>query len=161
MKFILSFFLIVASLTTYSQQTTTFILVRHAEKADDGTRDPALSEAGNARAQNLLKALNKTSINAIYSTNYKRTRQTVTPLATEKKLEILTYDGLKMEQIDQMLTDHAGGTILVVGHSNTVPAVANYLSGQTYKNFDDSEYGNLIIVTLTEKGKGKVTWLTY
>lgn len=161
MRFILSFFLFVASLTMYAQQATTFILVRHAEKADDGTRDPALSEAGDARAQNLLKALNKTSIDAIYSTNYKRTRQTVTPLATEKKLEILTYDGLKMEQIDKMLADHAGGTILVVGHSNTVPAVANYLSGQAYKNFDDSEYGNLIIVTLTEKGKGKVTWLTY
>lgn len=161
MKFILTLFLVVVSFAARAQQATTFILVRHAEKANDGTRDPDLSEAGKTRAQNLLKVLNKTSVNAIYSTNYKRTRQTVTPLATEKRLEIMMYDGLKMDQIDQMLSTNAEGTIVVVGHSNTIPAIANYLSGQSFKDFEDSDYGNLIVVTLTERGKGKITWLTY
>ncbi len=164
MKKLILLFLLTISITAYSQQTiTTFILTRHAEKGDDGTKDPDLTQAGNERAQLLVKLLKQTKVDAIYSTNYKRTRNTVTPLAQAKALTLTAYEGLKTEEIDQMLTRHSGGTIVISGHSNTIPSIVNYLTGkEEYKTFDDADYSNLIIVTVIEKGKTtKITWLNY
>lgn len=147
---------------TAAQVPTTFILVRHAEKEQDGTKDPELSAEGKARAIRLATLLQNTAISAIYSTPFKRTQNTIAPLATSKGIEVNLYEGSKPEEIDRMLKQHPGGTVLVVGHSNTIPGVANYLTGQNaIKNFEDSEYGHLLIVTLLEKGKANLTWLTY
>jgi 2,3-bisphosphoglycerate-dependent phosphoglycerate mutase len=143
---------------------TTFILVRHAEKdLTQSTNDPDLSADGKNRATRLNDLLRKTDVTAIYSTPYKRTQQTVAAVATEKGLTINTYQANKMEEIDNLIRQHAGGTILLSGHSNTTPAVLNYLTGEEkYKIFDDSDYGNVIIVSLTTRGKNvKVTWLRY
>ena len=152
------------SLQAFAQnQITTFILVRHAEKGEDGTKDPDLSEDGKQRATRLEEMLSKTSITAIYSTSYKRTRNTVVPLANAKGLEILSYDPLKAEAIDKMLKDHAGGTVVVSGHSNTIPWTANYLTGKNeLKDFADNDYKNFLVVSVVKKGSdANITWLTY
>jgi len=143
--------------------TTTFILVRHAEKGDDGTKDPDLTEAGKARAQRLTAMLSKSQVDAVYSTAYKRTRNTVTPLATSKGITVIDYDAFKTEAIDRILSQHNGGTVVIAGHSNNIPWIANYLTGkETYKDFADTEYENILIVTVLEKGKNtKVVWLSY
>jgi len=164
--FVFIFFFIVAELsaqqTPIPLQITTFILVRHAEKVSDGTKDPELTDAGKVRANALIKLLKDTKVDAIYSTNFKRTRETVTPLSLIKNLTILPYDGMKMEEVDAMLKKFAGGTIVVCGHSNTTPSVANYLTGKAdYKDFDDTDYDNLLLVDVLAKGKAKVTWLSY
>lgn len=159
----LFFILFVFTATLSSAQTaTTFILVRHAEKGTDDPRDPDLSDAGKQRAQLLANLLKETKVDAIYSTPYKRTKNTVGPLALAKSLEIGSM-GVKMEEIDALLKKHEGGTIVLAGHSNTIPGIANYLTGtQDYKNFDDSDYDNILIVTVIEKGKNaKVVWLSY
>jgi 2,3-bisphosphoglycerate-dependent phosphoglycerate mutase len=161
--FVLIIFISAASACFSQNAITTFILVRHAEKMADGSKDPELSEAGKKRAEALAVLLAQTKLDAIYSTKFKRTEMTATPLAKALSLPIQNYDGAKMEEIDAILQKHAGGTVLVVGHSNTTPAIVNYLTGKSeYKNFDDSDYGNLVIVSVTEKGKQvKVTWLRY
>lgn len=145
------------------EQLTTFILVRHAERSDEGGGDPDISENGKQRAQRLADILSKTSIQAIYSTGYKRTKNTVTPLANAKGLKISIYEALKGEEIEKMLKDHAGETIVVSGHSNTIPWTANYLIGKDeFKNFDDDDYKNFLVVTVLKKGSvTNVTWLTY
>ncbi|MBX2896120.1 MAG: histidine phosphatase family protein [Cyclobacteriaceae bacterium] len=142
---------------------TTVILVRHAEKETDDPKDPELSESGKQRAQRLAEVLKEIKVDAIYSTPYKRTRYTVAPLAEAKGLSVSTYDPSKKEEIDQLLQKFAGGTIVVAGHSNTVPDFANYLTGKTdFQNFDDSDYDNLLIVNVIERGKSaKAVWLTY
>jgi len=145
------------------EQLTTFILVRHGERSDEAGNDPDLSEEGKARATRLAEMLSKTSIQAIYSTSYKRTRNTVMPLAKAKGLEILPYETLKGEALDKMLKDHAGGTIVVSGHSNTIPWTANYLIGkEQFKNFADDDFKNFLVVTVLKKGSvTSLTWLTY
>ena len=160
MKQLTLIFLFVTSLAC-PQPVTTFILVRHAEKGNDATKDPDLNEAGRMRAQALAKLMQATKVDAIYSTPYKRTRNTVTPLATAKGFDVLEYT--KIEEMDAILKRYSGGTIIVCGHSNTVPAIANYLIGKdSYLAFEDSEYGNIIIVSLVEKGKNaNVVWLNY
>jgi broad specificity phosphatase PhoE len=107
--------------------------------------------------------LKQTEINAVYSTDFKRTKQTVEPLIGSKSLSLNLYDPRKNTDIDAMLQQHAGQTILVSGHSNTIPAFANYLIGEEkYKPMGDGEYGNIIVISLTEKGKNaKVIWLSY
>ncbi len=148
-----------------SAQTTitTFVLVRHAEKASDGTQDPDLTPEGRTRAQNLAALLAKEKISAIYSTAFKRTTQTVAPLAAATGLSINTYEPFKAEAIEAMVRQHAGGTVVISGHSNTIPWTANLLLGQdTFTDYEEGDYGNLLLVTVVEKGKtAKVTWLRY
>ena len=159
--FLISLFLF-AFTPLHGQQITTFILVRHAEKAADASKDPELSEAGAQRALRLAAMLKETKVDAVYSTAYKRTMNTVGPLAKEKGMEVRTYDPQKTGPIDDILKNFSGGTIIVCGHSNTIPWTANYLTGkESFKNFEDSEYGNVLIVEVVEKGKGKVVWLKY
>jgi len=143
-------------------QATTFILVRHAEKVADGSKDPELSEAGKARALALAKLLKEVKVDAVYSTTFKRTQGTIAPLAMSKGLTVMPYDAMKGEAIDQMASKFPGGTIVVCGHSNTTPWTANYLLGkEQYKDFDDGDYDNVLIMEVMEKGKSKVIWLTY
>jgi 2,3-bisphosphoglycerate-dependent phosphoglycerate mutase len=143
---------------------TTFILVRHAEKdLTQSTNDPDLSPEGKTRALNLVNMLKQTEIHAVYSTDFKRTRQTAEPVAGAKSLSLNLYDPRKNSDIDAMLQKHAGQTVLVTGHSNTIPTFANYLIGEEkYKPMGDGDYGNIIIISVTEKGKtAKVVWVNY
>ncbi|MCW5911849.1 MAG: histidine phosphatase family protein [Cyclobacteriaceae bacterium] len=164
MKYVLIGFLLLQSYSwTQAQPVTTVILVRHAEKGTDDPKDPELSEAGKQRAQRFAQVLKDTKVDAICSTPYKRTRSTVAPLAEAKGLSVHHYNPSKKEEIDQILQKFAGGTIVVAGHSNTVPGFANYLTGKSeFQDFDDSDYDNLLVVTVVEKGKSAtVVWLTY
>jgi len=110
-----------------------------------------------------VDVLKKTDIRAIYSTPFKRTQQTVESLATAKGLQVMPYQANKMDEIDNMIKRHAGGAVLLSGHSNTVPLILNYLIGEEkYRVLDDGDYGNIIIVSVTERGKNaKVVWLRY
>lgn len=159
-----AFFLFVIYSSVAQDKITTFVLIRHAEKAmDQSTNDPDLSAVGKKRAQRLADLLNEGEVNAIYSTPYKRTRQTVEPLAVKKGLTILDYEINKEEEIDKMLSAHTGGTIVVVGHSNTIPWMANKLLGvQKYHPWEDGDYDNVWIISVVEKGKSaKLVWVNY
>jgi broad specificity phosphatase PhoE len=160
MKRLTLIFLLISS-AAYSQSITTFIIVRHAEKAIDDPKDPNLSEAGLIRAQSLAKLLAATKVDAVYSTPYKRTRNTVAPMATAKGFEVQEYN--KIEEMDGILKKYKGATVVVCGHSNTVPAIANYLIGKdSYHQFEDNDYGNILVVSVVEKGKNtNVVWLNY
>lgn len=164
-KFILLCLVILSieSLAVAQKKITTFVLLRHAEKAKDGTDDPDLNPEGVERATRLVQILGKTSIDAIYSTAFKRTRNTVAPLAAAKGLSVQPYESFKPEEIETMLKKHAGGTIVISGHSDNIPWTANLLIGkEEYKDYADSDYKNLLIVSVVEKGKvAKVTWLSY
>ena len=141
---------------------TTFILVRHAEKSNDDPRDPSLSAEGEARAQKLAEVLAEQDIAAIYSTPFKRTRTTAEPLAQAKGLTVNVYDFRSQTYLQDMLKKHKGSTILISGHSNTTPMVANILLGsEKFKQLDEKEYGMIFIVTASEIGKGTVTVLKY
>ncbi len=154
--------LLVVTETGLRAQVTTFILVRHGEKVADGSKDPELSEPGKTRALALSHLLKEQKIDAIYSTSYKRTQATIAPLAMSKALTVLPYDAMKGEAIDQIAAKYPGGTIVICGHSNTTPWTANYLLGkEQFKDFDDGDYDNVLIIDVIEKGKAKVTWLTY
>jgi broad specificity phosphatase PhoE len=144
-------------------QITTVILLRHAEKASDGTQDPELSPQGVDRASRIAAMLKDTQIDAIYSTNLKRTKNTVSPLAWEKGIQVEFYEPNKTEALTDIFQTYQGKTIVICGHSNTIPWTANFIIGKnTYENFRDDEYNNLLVISFTEIGRNaKVTWLRY
>jgi len=150
------------SLTSLGQELTTFILVRHAEKAKDDDRNPSLSDVGIARAEKLNKMLSTMEISAIYSTPYKRTRLTVSPIAEAKGLEVTDYDFRNNELLTSLMEKHKGGTILISGHSNTTPVLVNKLLGEEkFAWLKEDEYDKVFIVTLSALGEGKLALLSY
>jgi len=131
-------------------QTKTIFLVRHAEKADDGSRDPDLNEAGKVRAENLATILSTANVDFVYSTDYKRTRQTGIPLAKQIGKEIITYDPRDGSALDKIIEESGTSRILIVGHSNTIPGLVNQLiQEEKYDQLDEMEYDKLFIVTLS------------
>ncbi|WP_116124538.1 phosphoglycerate mutase family protein [Lewinella sp. IMCC34183] len=147
--------------TPAREGVTTIYLVRHAEKGDG--EDPDLTSEGSARAARLAQRLSGTDLAAVYTTDTKRTHQTADPTATAQGLETFTYSPDRLGELaDNLLRDHAGETILVVGHSNTTPALANQLAGQDTQNaFDDSDYGNILVVTVPTEGTARIENLRY
>ena len=148
-------------------QTSTYILLRHAEKdtsvqgSTQMTADPPLSPKGLQRAASLPDVLKMYTPDAIYSTNYSRTKSTAAPLSAKWAKEVQTYDPKKLNELADLLLAEKGKTIIVVGHSNTTPALANLLIKQnTYKSLDDSVYDQLWIITVTN-GNAEARILKY
>ncbi|MCU0383809.1 MAG: histidine phosphatase family protein, partial [Cyclobacteriaceae bacterium] len=113
-----------------AQETTTFILIRHAEKVKDGTQDPELSAEGKQRAEALAKMLERNGIASVYSTNFKRTQQTVLPIAQAKGITVQTYQQTDKTWLQNIAKENVGKIVLIVGHSNTIPEMANTLLGE-------------------------------
>jgi broad specificity phosphatase PhoE len=144
-------------------QLTTIILVRHAEKVTDpAIKDPALTPAGEERAQTLARMLAGNDITAIYTTPYVRTRSTAAPLAAAKKLtpiEIATGASYAHDLAAKLREQH--GTIVVVGHSNTTPDVIKALGIENPPAIPDSDFDNLFIVTIGDNVIPSMVQLKY
>ena len=134
--------------------TPTFIVVRHAEKAD-ASRDPALSPAGQARAARLARHLAATPLAAAYATTFQRTRQTLEPVARAQGVPVTVYDPAQPapQFAARLKAEHPAGTVLVAGHSNTVPAIVAALCDCTVAPMDDAEYDRLSIVRAGPDGR--------
>ena len=144
------FFLLMVLLaqTSFAQtKTTTIYLIRHAEKAD-ASKNPNLSDMGAMRASHWDDIFSDIHFDAIYSTNYNRTQQTAAPTALTQKVSVTTYDPKDLS-LAKIKATHEGQTILIVGHSNTIPALVNQLIGsKRYPDIEETAFGNLYIVTI-------------
>ncbi|MFY7652819.1 MAG: phosphoglycerate mutase family protein [Chitinophagaceae bacterium] len=167
MRHLVYFFICLCFIGSSIQAQSTFYLVRHAEKDTvvvEGTmmqNDVALSQKGLYRANQLAKRLASVTIDSIYSTPYVRTKSTAQPTANQKKLTVQTYDPRKLKEFADWLLTHKNKTCLVVGHSNTTPALVNLLLKENkFPPLDESIYNQLYIVTVKDN-KATVTIETY
>ncbi len=134
----------------------TVILLRHAEKdvsvgADKS--DPDLTLAGKQRAERLAQTLEKYKPDLIYSTNYKRTKSTVLPLSetidVRYKIPIRIYQFDKLEELAEQIFKSKARAVVVVGHYDTTPALANLLVKQEkYKPLDDAEFDKIWVIKI-------------
>lgn len=123
----------------------TVILTRHAEVVQAGS-DPALSSQGRLRAELLAAMLRDTHLEAIFVTEFVRTQQTAQPSADLFHLQPQRIDeGNAAALVDSIR--RVSGTVLVVGHSNTVPEVISMLGGPTVQ-IRETEFDHLFIVTV-------------
>ena len=157
-KYALAVFLFAANAFADAAPLTTVILVRHAEKAGP-SGDVPLSEIGKQRAIELARVLSGTHLDAIYTTPYHRTRQTAAPVATPRHLDPIEVK--PEDTVARIRKDHLGKTVLVVGHSNTVPNTLKQLGIPEPPEIPDSAYDDLFIVTLGEAFEPRLVTLRY
>lgn len=140
----------------HSKSIATFHLIRHAEKATAPAGDPELSDVGRERAQRLAMLLRTAPPTTIYSTDYARTRATAAPTAERYGRTIVIYDARRpaAEFADALRRRHVGGgdVVLVVGHSNTVPALAEALCACSVPPMEEAEFDRHIVVRFDADG---------
>jgi broad specificity phosphatase PhoE len=154
-------------------KATTVILVRHAERMDAPREDPPLTEAGVARAQKLASLLAGAGVKAIYTSQFLRTKLTAEPLAKQLGVTSTPFtlrvkpsnpreiaEESTREVVDKIY-QAAGDTVLVVGHSNSIPEVIRMLGGDAVPTIDEQKFDDLFVVTVYAKGKAKVVRLKY
>lgn len=153
-------FLLLCSLASpiASAADTMIIVVRHAEKATDDPKDPGLSEQGQARANRLADILRDANLKAVYSTQYKRTQLTGTPAAAMNGLQVQVREVNKQNDktyVDDLIKEikkkHNGETVLIVGHSNTVPEIVKTITGKDIAPIGENEFDQMYIITVGKK----------
>lgn len=148
--------------------TTTVILVRHAEKETGNplNQNPPLTARGRERAQALAQLLRGRHVDAILTTDLDRTRQTAAPLAQALGIRPgETHMGHDSDAAARLAVDsiraHPGQTVLVVGHTTTVPRIIALLGGQRMGDICESAYSNVFTVTLRPNRAAEVTQAHY
>ncbi|WP_454831604.1 phosphoglycerate mutase family protein [Pseudoxanthomonas wuyuanensis] len=133
----------------------TFVVVRHGEKSSDDAEDPNLSPDGRTRAAELAGLLADAPVVAVYATEYRRTQQTAEPAAAAHGLAVLRYfsKGPADEAAAQWRQRYTQGTVLIVGHSNTVPALVAALCGCEVPAMSEDEYDRLSTIGFDATGK--------
>jgi broad specificity phosphatase PhoE len=162
MRYILALSLAVVATASsaVAQSATVVLVVRHAERAP-GSGDPPISDVGQARAVALADIGKLTGVSAIVTTQLQRTRQTAAPLAQALKITpvvVPTQQDLAKHaaEVAAAVRQQLGKTILVVGHSNTVPAIVAALGGPKLADLCEPEYDNLITMILDVGGSVRI-----
>lgn len=153
----------VAVATAAHEPPTTVILVRHAEKVLD-VDDPPLTAAGEERARELVHALGGLEIGAVFATPLRRTMATAGPLAAALGQEIAVTPVTPAYAADvarKVREEHAGGVVVVVSHSNTVPDVIRALGVAEAPEIPEDDYDNLFVVTLSDCSEPRLLSLRY
>jgi phosphohistidine phosphatase SixA len=131
----------------------TVYLVRHAEKGTTPAADPPLTPAGETRAAALAAALRDAGVTAAITTDLTRTKATAQPLADARKLTPIVV-GVRVPTpqhvaaVADAVRNQAGGVVLVVGHSNTIPRIVEALGGPGLPDICDGMYSDLFIMRL-------------
>ncbi|MDG1715195.1 phosphoglycerate mutase family protein [Lacinutrix sp.] len=132
------------------KETTTYYLVRHAEKDTIPVDNPKLLASGEKRAQNLAAFFNNKTLDAVYSTDYTRTINTAYPTAKAQNLETIIYNPTTINY-KTFLKETKGKNVFVVGHSNTIPGFVNsIINANAYEEIDESIYNRMYVVTITD-----------
>ena len=127
--------------STFAADNYSIYLVRHAEKQKD-VENPGLTRCGQARAKQLASLLSQAKISKVYSTSYQRTQQTASPLAIKQHIAVQNYNPKHLEQLSIQLQKRKENS-LVVGHSNTTPQLAEFLSKQKMAPLTEQDYQQL------------------
>jgi phosphohistidine phosphatase SixA len=138
-------------------------LIRHAEK-DTAKNDPFLNKEGIARAAKLTNLMRQTFLDGVFSTYSNRTVQTIDSITQYKGLSMQIYSNENLKtRFEEVKKGNEFNRILVVGHSNNIPAIANFISDTKYFNkiIDEKEFDNLYIVTRYVGGSSKIWEFKY
>lgn len=158
MRFIAIFFLIFATACDTghdSEEMTIYYFIRHAEKdtSNPQNEDPELTGEGKKRVETWREVFKEVPFDLVYSSLYRRTRETARPIARDHNLEVLTFDTKKLND-EEFQENTKGKTVLVVGHSDLNPEWVNYLiEEERYQNIPESESGSVFIVTMSPGGE--------
>src|SRR5688572_15436544 len=137
--FLIVHFLLCATLFG-EEKVTTILLIRHAEKATTPAEDPVLTPQGTARADGLVQIFENSGLTAIYTSQYARTRLSAEPLARKLGVKAQTVNAdATNELVKTIFGRHSGETVLVIGHSNTLPEIVQALGAGKIQEIADTD----------------------
>jgi broad specificity phosphatase PhoE len=142
----------------------TALIVRHAERAETPAEDPGLTAAGQARASALVDVARMANVTAVITTQLLRTRSTAEPTARALRITpevVPSGDPRHAQKVAAAVRTHPGRMVLVVGHSNTIPAIIEALGAKDSGAICEMEYDKIFVVTVTADGAASVTRSTY
>jgi broad specificity phosphatase PhoE len=161
-------FSVFAAWVWITADSTTFIVIRHAEKdLSVSVTDPPLSPAGEARAALLAQMFGDADtlghVDAIYVSPALRNRLTAAPLAARLRLGATVAPADDPRGLARRaLREHGGGRVLIVGHADTVPRIVAELSGNPkIPEIGDQEYGIMYVVSVPRIGHANLLRLNY
>lgn len=167
MKYVLFFLIAVTFQNTAAAQAepaaTRIFIVRHAEK--ESGKDPVLTPAGNARAGDLMRALQQEGVQKIYVSQYKRTQMTADSMRLQLNINTVQYsaDTICDNLVNTIMENgDFGKTILIIAHSNTIPQIIRKfgVTDYPYGDIPDNEFDNLFLITY-KKEKAKLKKMKY
>lgn len=134
--------------TNDTKTISTYYLIRHAEKDRTiNVTDPTLTAEGEKRAENWTKVFSKIKLDAVYSTDYMRTKKTVANISKSHNLKTIIYDPNNLN-IEDFKQETNGQIVLIAGHSNTIPQFVNLLIGyKKYEDMADDDNASMYLVT--------------
>src|SRR5215467_4712465 len=122
-------------------------IVRHAEKASPGDKDPDLSPDGKKRADALARILKDSQITSVFVTEFKRTQETAAPTAKAAHLSPTIVSANDIGALVEKLRA-SNGNALVVGHGNTIPDLLTALGIATRVSIPEEDYSEMFAVLL-------------
>ena len=142
---------------------TTVFMLRHADKnPNQPGGDAGLNAKGQIRARELARVLGDAHFDAIYSTPFGRARLTAQPVADVQHGSVTDYDPNHPEWLaEQIRTKHAGGTVLVVGHGDTVPTTFEALTGKPFPEPQNITFDRLYVLVLSGPSEYRFFKLRY
>lgn len=146
--------------------TTVVVLARHAEKDLSSIQDPPLSAVGEQRAERLAQMFGRSKgvgrIDAIYVSDARRTQQTAAPLAERLGKHAVVVPAADTKGlVTRVMHEHEGGTVLIIGHSNTVPELIHELGDIDVPPFGDDEYDTLYVLSIPSFGQASLLRMEY
>jgi broad specificity phosphatase PhoE len=149
-----------------SVTTTTVVIVRHAEKALGTIEDPPLAPEGEQRSERLAQMFGERAgaghLDAIYVTNTRRTQQTAAPLAARLHLVPVVLPATDVSgTAARLLREHRGGTVLFLGHSDTLPQLIRELSGKQIEPIPDDDFSEIYVLSVPRFGTASLVRLKY
>ena len=143
--------ILIAGFLLSACSNTTVYLVRHADRIDN---QDALSPEGFERAEDLKTRLSEAGIQVVFSSDYQRTKDTATPIANHLGLTLQLYDASDIPRLVKLIkSQYKNKTVLVVGHSNTTPEVANEFGVRPIlKIIPHGTYGRLYMLKVKNDG---------
>lgn len=156
----LAFLLPAATLQAQAAPISVFV-VRHAEKGPENP-DPSLTAQGQQRAAALARVLGDSRVTAVFASEFKRTQETVRPLAGAAGLTTVVVPAGKLDSlIVRLRALPAGSRAVVASHSNLVHLIVEKLSGVKIPPLTEADYDRLVVVTVMPDGKGEAVMLRY
>lgn len=148
-----------------ARATTVVVVVRHAEVENLADSDPGLSVDGRERAARLAKMLSQArperALDAIFTSEFRRTQQTATPLSESLGLTLNIVPAATWSTLPRKITrEHRGEYVFVAGNSTSIPALIEALSGQKVTVRED-EYDALFVVFVPQFSRPKVVRMRY
>ena len=122
-------------------------IVRHAEKASNGGKDPDLSAHGQKRADALAHILKDSQITSVFVTEFKRTQETAAPTARAANVSPTVVPANDTSVLVEKLRA-SNGNALVVGHGNTIPDVLKALGIATSVSIPEDDYAEIFAVLI-------------